>query len=94
MRSSIFVLTLLVLAGFGDVRTVSAKTSGPDIAPISEFSSRGFAWFFSHVRPEGRCAGRQVVATWYASGRRTCVYQKPIPAHSGDEALQESGVNL
>jgi hypothetical protein len=47
MRSSIFVLTLLVLAGFGDVRTVSAKTSGPDIAPISEFSSRGFAWFFS-----------------------------------------------
>jgi HJR/Mrr/RecB family endonuclease len=26
------------------------------------------------------------------SGR--CVYQKPIPAHSGDEALQESGVNL
>jgi 2-keto-4-pentenoate hydratase/2-oxohepta-3-ene-1,7-dioic acid hydratase in catechol pathway len=23
-----------------------------------------------------------------------CVYQKPIPAHSGDEALQESGVNL
>ena len=71
MRSSIFVLTLLVLAGFGDVRTVSAKTSGPDIAPISEFSSRGFAWFFSRVRPEGRCAGRQVVATWYASGRRT-----------------------
>ena len=27
-------------------------------------------------------------------GKRTCVYQKPIPAHSGDEALQESGVNL
>ena len=71
MRSSIFVLPLLVLAGLSDLRTVSAQTSGADPAPISEFSSRGFAWFFAHVRPEGRCAGRQVVATWYASGRRT-----------------------
>lgn len=33
--------------------------------------SRGFAWFFSHSRPQGTCAGQHVVATFYASGRRT-----------------------
>jgi rare lipoprotein A len=33
--------------------------------------SRGFAWFFSHSRPQGSCAGQSVVATYYSSGRRT-----------------------
>jgi len=33
--------------------------------------SRGFAWFFAHSRPHGACAGQQVVATFYSSGRRT-----------------------
>jgi rare lipoprotein A len=33
--------------------------------------SRGFAWFFSHSRPHGTCSGQHVVATYYASGRRT-----------------------
>jgi len=33
--------------------------------------SRGFAWFFAHSRPHGTCSGRHVVATFYASGRRT-----------------------
>lgn len=34
-------------------------------------NSRGFAWFFSHSRPEGNCSGQLVVATFYASGNRT-----------------------
>jgi rare lipoprotein A len=33
--------------------------------------SRGFAWFFAHSRPHGACSGQHVVATFYASGRRT-----------------------
>jgi rare lipoprotein A len=33
--------------------------------------SRGFAYFFAHSRPTGACAGQQVVATYYHSGRRT-----------------------
>ena len=33
--------------------------------------SRGFAWFFAHSKPHGSCSGQQVVATFYASGRRT-----------------------
>ena len=32
---------------------------------------RGFAWFFSHSKPQGTCSGQHVVATYYASGRRT-----------------------
>ena len=33
--------------------------------------SRGFAWFFAHSKPQGTCSGQRVVATFYASGRRT-----------------------
>jgi rare lipoprotein A len=40
------------------------------ILPTSA-SSRGFAWFFAHSRPQGGCSGQQVVATLYGSGRRT-----------------------
>jgi rare lipoprotein A (peptidoglycan hydrolase) len=25
----------------------------------------GFDWFFSHVRPTGKCSGQEIVATWY-----------------------------
>jgi rare lipoprotein A len=40
--------------------------------PIEEWSARrGFAWFFANNRPDPRCGARSVVATWYASGRRT-----------------------
>ena len=41
------------------------------IALPTKASSRGFDWFFAHSRPEGGCSGQHVVATWYASGRRT-----------------------
>ncbi|MBR1296634.1 septal ring lytic transglycosylase RlpA family protein [Bradyrhizobium sp. AUGA SZCCT0042] len=37
----------------------------------TEAHSRGFAWFFAHSRPQGTCSGQHVVATFYASGRRT-----------------------
>ena len=33
--------------------------------------SRGFDWFFSHSKPSGNCAGQEIVATYYVSGRRT-----------------------
>ena len=32
---------------------------------------RGFDWFFSHSKPSGNCAGQEVVATYYVSGRRS-----------------------
>jgi rare lipoprotein A len=70
MRSSLFVLAS-VLAVLGGVRAALAQTTRPRLAPISEFSSRGFAWFFAHSRPQGNCAGREVVATWYAIAGRT-----------------------
>jgi rare lipoprotein A len=41
------------------------------IASSMQAHSRGFAWFFSHSRPHGTCSGQHVVATYYASGRRT-----------------------
>jgi rare lipoprotein A len=37
----------------------------------SAASSRGFAWFFAHSRPEGSCSGQRVVAAFYSSGGRT-----------------------
>ena len=37
----------------------------------SPAQSRGFGWFFAHSKPSGNCAGQQVVATYYVSGRRT-----------------------
>ena len=37
----------------------------------AEAQSRGFSWFFAHSRPHGICSGQHVVATFYASGRRT-----------------------
>jgi rare lipoprotein A len=40
------------------------------ILPTSA-SSRGFAWFFAHSRPQGSCSGQQVVATCYSSGSHT-----------------------
>jgi rare lipoprotein A len=41
------------------------------IASAADAHSRGFAWFFAHSRPNGTCSGQHVVATFYASGRRT-----------------------
>jgi peptidoglycan lytic transglycosylase len=37
---------------------------------------RGFAWFFAHSKPHGVCSGQHVVATFYASGRRTASGQR------------------
>jgi rare lipoprotein A len=41
------------------------------VASPTQAHSRGFAYFFAHSRPAGACAGQQVVATYYHSGRRT-----------------------
>src|ERR1700739_3116348 len=37
----------------------------------SPVHSRGFDWFLSHSKPSGNCAGQEIVATYYISGRRT-----------------------
>ena len=41
------------------------------ITSSAQAHSRGFAWFFAHSKPHGTCTGQHVVATFYASGRRT-----------------------
>lgn len=41
------------------------------ITSSAQAHSRGYAWFFAHSRPQGTCSGRHIVATFYASGRRT-----------------------
>jgi rare lipoprotein A len=56
MRSLIFILGL----------TLVLLTALP-----TDASSRGFAWFFAHVRAEGSCSGQHIVATLYFSGSRT-----------------------
>jgi rare lipoprotein A len=33
--------------------------------------ARGFPWFFQHIKPTGNCAGHEVAASFYWSGRRT-----------------------
>jgi rare lipoprotein A len=50
---------------------VSVLAASVPIASSAQAHSRGFAWFFSHTRPHGSCAGRSVVASYYFSGRRT-----------------------
>src|SRR5258707_5112069 len=50
------------------------------IASSAQAHSRGFAWFFAHSRPQGTCSGQHVVATFYASGRRTASGQAFNPS--------------
>jgi rare lipoprotein A len=50
------------------------------ITSPAQAHSRGFAWFFAHSRPQGSCAGPHVVATFYASGRRTASGQTFDPS--------------
>jgi peptidoglycan lytic transglycosylase len=41
---------------------------------------KGFAWFFAHSSPHGTCSGKNVVASYYSSGRRTASGQAFNPA--------------
>src|SRR6202165_2901823 len=50
------------------------------ITSSAQAHSRGFAWFFAHSRPHGICSGQHVVATFYASGRRTASGQTFDPS--------------
>lgn len=38
---------------------------------IGPADARGFPWFFQHIKPTGNCAGHEVTASFYWSGRRT-----------------------
>src|SRR4029077_11160841 len=58
------------------------------IASSAQAHSRGFAWFFAHSRPQGTCSGQHVVATIYASGRRTASGQTFDP--SGNSAAHRT----
>jgi rare lipoprotein A len=68
MRLCIFVVAL-TLSGLSDAQTGAAHATG-----------HGFEWFFAHSRPVGACASERVVATWYASGRRTASGQAFNPS--------------
>jgi rare lipoprotein A len=50
------------------------------MASSVETHSRGLAWFFAHSRTQGTCSGQHVVATFYASGRRTASGQTYDPS--------------
>src|SRR5260370_28567119 len=50
------------------------------ITSSAQAQSRGFSWFFAHSRPHGTCSGQHVVATFYASGRRTASGQTFDPS--------------
>ena len=50
------------------------------ITSSTQAHSRGFAWFFAHSKPLGTCSGQHVVATFYASGRRTASGQTFDPS--------------
>jgi rare lipoprotein A len=62
---------LLVLMGLIAFQAAAAQPVAPERGPVIQVSTRGFDWFFANSRPEGKCAGEFVVATWYQSGRRT-----------------------
>jgi rare lipoprotein A len=69
VRVVIFMAALAV--GSSQAQLAAARSDHGDGGAMTEFSSRGFSWFFAHSRPEGNCSGRHVVATWYAAGRHT-----------------------
>ena len=50
------------------------------ITSTAQAHSRGFAWFFAHSRANASCSGQHVVATFYASGRRTASGQTFNPS--------------
>src|SRR4029077_18783281 len=50
------------------------------ITSSTQAHSRGFAWFFAPSKPLGTCSGQHVVATFYASGRRTASGQTFDPS--------------
>ena len=50
------------------------------ITSSAQAHGRGFAWFFAHSKPQGTCSGQHVVATFYASGRRTASGQTFNPS--------------
>ncbi len=70
MRVRVIAVTLL-LAGLIDLRSGAAQSIDSGIAPAAKLPSRGFDWFFAQAKPKFQCDGKQVAATWYASGRLT-----------------------
>ena len=50
------------------------------VTPSTQAHSRGFAWFFANSKPHGICSGQHIVATFYASGRRTASGQPFSPS--------------
>jgi rare lipoprotein A len=78
MRSLVFVVSL-TLTVLNVPQTTAAQAAGPGAVPVKEISSHGFPWFVVQLRSEGTCSGQLVVATWYASDRRTASGQTLNP---------------
>ncbi len=70
MRVGVCIVVLVsILLG---ARTGGAQSVDLGAKPTERPLSRGFQWFFANVkRPNAPCVGELVVATWYASGKRT-----------------------
>lgn len=63
----VVLVSVLLGARTGDAQSIDLGTK-----PAEKPLSRSFQWFFANVkRPDVPCAGELVVATWYATGRRT-----------------------
>jgi rare lipoprotein A len=71
MRVCAAALGFLLVALVGSSMGVAQSSEDKDMRDVKP-PSRGFEWFFANVRrPETRCDGQHVVATWYATGHRT-----------------------
>jgi rare lipoprotein A len=70
LRVSVYIVVLVsVLLG---VRTGAAQSVDLGDKAAEKPLARGFHWFFANVkRPNVPCTGELVVATWYATGKRT-----------------------
>jgi len=74
MCARVFVLTL-ILTVLNAPQNSTAQAAGADTQPVMAISSRGLPWSVVQMRPERTCQGQLVVATWYATGRRTATGQ-------------------
>jgi len=70
MRAGVFAVAWL-LAGLIDLQSSAAQSVDKGVEPAAKLPGHGFEWFFAQAKPRMQCDGKQVVATWYASGSRT-----------------------
>jgi rare lipoprotein A len=62
---------LAIVSGIATMLLMAAIAIFAFMLLVRTADARGFPWFFEHVKPTGQCAGREVAASFYWSGRRT-----------------------